>query len=74
MRLARFSAELGFTPDDETLKGAKKYALNIKDISAERIFSELKLILNADSKYPFSPKDAHYQGLKILEKPQHPSE
>lgn len=68
MRLARFSAELGFTPDEETHKGAKKYALNIKDISVERIFSELKLILNADSKYPFSPKDAHYQGLKILEK------
>ena len=66
MRLARFSSELGFTPTEKVVKVAKKYADNISDISAERIYTELKYILNADEKYSFSPKNAHYIGLKIL--------
>ena len=67
MRLARFSAELGFEIDSETFKGAKKYAKNVLDIKPERIYDELKKILVADAKYPFSPKRAHYNGLKVLE-------
>lgn len=68
MRLARFSGELGFTPDKKTLDGAVKFASNIKDISAERIYDELKKILMADKKYLFSPKNGHYLGLKVLER------
>lgn len=67
MRLARFSAELNFKPKSEVLAAAKKFAANVRDVSPERIFSELKLILKADKKYPFSDKDGHYTGLKILD-------
>ena len=67
MRLARFSAELGFTPDEQTIRGASKYRRNIKDVSAERVYDELKKILVADTKYPFSPSNGHYLGLKIME-------
>lgn len=68
MRLARFSAELGFCPDEETINGATKYACNIKDVSTERVYDELKKILVADKKYSFSPSNGHYLGLKIMEK------
>ncbi len=67
MRLARFSGELNFKPTYETLKSAKKYADNILDISPERIFNELKMILVADKKYPFSDPIGHYNALKILD-------
>lgn len=68
MRLARFAGELNFTPTDEVLFKAKKYADNIKDIAPERVFEELKKILVSDSKYPFSDKNGHYTGVKILDK------
>ena len=66
MRLARFSSELGFTPTEKVVKVAKAYADNINDISVERIYTELKYILDADEKYNFSPKNAHYIGIKLL--------
>ena len=65
MRLARQAAQLGFTPDKETLDGAKVNAQLIKDISPERIFTELCLILQADQKY--GVKNGHYTGIKLLE-------
>lgn len=68
LRLARFSGELNFKVDKATLEGAKKYASNIKDISVERIYDELKKILVCDSKYSFSNKNGHYDALKILDK------
>ena len=67
LRLARFAGELGFTPDEQTLKGALNNADAIKSISAERIFAELKMILVADKKYSFSNPQGHYVGLKILD-------
>ncbi len=66
MRLARFCGELGFEAEKQTLCGAKRYAKNIKDIAAERVCAELKMILSADKKYPFSDTTGHYKGLKIL--------
>ncbi len=68
MRLARFSGELGFSVEAQTLEGAKTYAKNILDISVERISDELKKILQADSKHAYSPKDGHYRALKVLDK------
>ena len=65
MRLARIAAQTGFTPDGECLKGAKDNSELIKDISAERIYTELSAILTADLKYGF--KDGPYRGLKILQ-------
>lgn len=65
MRLARFTGQLGFTPDEECLLGATENAAMIEDISPERIFAELTQILRADEKY--GVKDGHYQGLLTLE-------
>ena len=65
MRLARQAAQLGFSPDAETLNGAKENAQLIKDISPERIFTELCLILQADQKHGI--KDGHYKGMRLLE-------
>ncbi len=64
MRLARFACRLGFTPDDECLSGARKNAALIRDISAERVFTELQAILQADGYC--GVEDAHYRGIKIL--------
>ena len=65
MRLARQSACLGFTPDEECLAGAKANAALIDDITPERIYTELCQLLSADKKY--GVKNGHYVGLKILE-------
>ncbi len=67
MRLARFAGELMFTPTKEVMLGAFKYRENIKEISGERIFSELQKILISDTAYPFSDPKGHYTGLKILD-------
>ena len=67
MRLARFAGELNFKPTYAVMQSAKKYAYNILDISPERIFNELKMILVSDCKYTFSDKMGHYNGLKILD-------
>lgn len=68
LRLARFAGELDFEPTLEVLGGATQFADNILDISAERIFKELKMILVADKKYAFSNSIGHYKALKILDK------
>lgn len=68
MRLARFSGELGFTPTCQVVEGARKNARNIKDISPERIWTELQYICHADTKHPFSPGDGHYRALKVLDR------
>ncbi len=68
MRLARFVGELDFTPTKEVEESAKNNAKNILDISKERIYSELKTLLIADTKYPFSAKDGHYKALKVLDR------
>ena len=51
MRLARISAETGFTPTDECLDGARQNAGLIADIAPERIWAELDRILHADLRY-----------------------
>ncbi len=42
LRLVRFAATLGFTPDSNTLKAAKEFKDGLREVSAERIFVELK--------------------------------
>ena len=65
MRLARQTGQLGFTPDEATLQAAKANAQLVDDVSPERIFTELNLILTADLKQgvPFG----HYRALKTLD-------
>ncbi len=65
MRLARQAAQLGFTPDQDCLDGAKENADLILDITPERTFEELVQLLIADRKY--GVKGAPYHGLKVME-------
>ncbi|NCB31063.1 MAG: HD domain-containing protein [Clostridia bacterium] len=64
LRLARFSAELGFSPEERTFCAAKAFAQGLKDISQERIRDELSKILLADGKY--GKEGAVYRGLSLL--------
>jgi tRNA nucleotidyltransferase/poly(A) polymerase len=48
LRLARFACELDLEPDPETLAAAARRAARIDDVSAERIFAELKRVVAAD--------------------------
>ena len=66
MRLARQAAQLGFSPDEECLLGARENAALIRDISPERIFTELLAILHADEKYGVD--GGHFTGLRLLDK------
>lgn len=65
MRLARQSAQTGFTPSKECLDGALKNKNLIRDVSMERIYTELNAILHADERYGI--EYAQYRGLKILD-------
>lgn len=60
MRLARLSAETGFSPDGDCLAGATEHAALIRDIVPERIFAELTRLLFVER-----GEDA-YRGLLIL--------
>lgn len=64
MRLCRFAATLGFTPEEECLVGARANAALIDDVAKERVWEELKKILSADSAY--GVKGGHYAGVKLL--------
>lgn len=65
MRLARIAAQTGFKPSPECLKGATLNAGLIRDVSVERIYAELNMILHADGKY--GKARGQYEGLKILQ-------
>ena len=65
MRLARMAGTTGFLPDAETLAGAKHNAALIADVSPERIFAELRLILESDEKY--GNKGGVYRALSLLD-------
>lgn len=64
MRLCRIAAQVGFTPTEECIDGARKNCQLIDDIAAERIWTELNAILHADLKYGVD--GAQYKGLKLL--------
>ncbi len=64
MRLARISAETGFTPTEECLDGARQNAGLIADIAPERIWAELDRILHADLRY--GAIYAAHNGLSVL--------
>lgn len=52
MRLIRFGAELGFNIESETYSSISVYAPRLKEISKERIVSELFKTIEAERKYP----------------------
>ncbi len=47
LRLVRFAAELGFTPDSETERLTKEAAPRVRETSGERVFAELRRLLVA---------------------------
>ena len=51
LRMIRFAGELDFRIDKETLKAAKKYVANIKDIAGSRKYAEMLKILYCDRRY-----------------------
>lgn len=48
LRMARFACDLGFTPDDETLTLTRRYADAVQSVSVERVFAELKLLIDSE--------------------------
>jgi poly(A) polymerase len=47
LRLARFAAELGFTPDPETERLTKSAAARVTEAAGERVFAELRWLVIA---------------------------
>ena len=66
LRLVRFSAELGFDIEENSLETAKQLVNNLRDISAERIRDELNKILLADIKYGEESAEKVMHGLALL--------
>ncbi len=52
MRLARIVSELGFEPESQTVRLASDASAALTDVAAERIFTELRLLLCGDGLVP----------------------
>lgn len=61
MRAIRFSAQLGYTIEEDTRNAIGELSENLKKISAERIRAELDKILVSD--HPGALRDAYHLGL-----------
>ena len=61
LRAIRFSAQLGFTIEEETLKAIRKRCANLNNISAERIRVELTKLLISD--HPDRLRDLYEVGI-----------
>ena len=68
LRAVRFAAQLGFTIEEETAQAAGKLAENLKDISAERIQTELVKMLI--SPHPEMMRTAYELGLTRVVLPE----
>lgn len=66
LRMVRQSAELGFKIDKNTYSTAKQMVYRIKDISGQRKYNELSLMLYADKKYMVSKPNAHIKALEMF--------
>lgn len=64
MRLARICAQTGFAPTHSCIAAAMTHCMLIRDVSAERVYKELDLLLHADGRY--GNAFGHFAGLKIL--------
>lgn len=68
LRALRFSAQLGFDIDKDTLEAVQKKAANLKNISAERIRVELNKLLLSD--HPEKLMDAYEVGITKVVLPE----
>jgi poly(A) polymerase len=48
LRLARFAAQLGFEPEEETIAAAAERAARIGEVAQERVFAEFRQLLTSD--------------------------
>lgn len=64
LRMVRFSAQLGFQPDEATYEAARRHVSDLTSISAERIRDELFLILLSD--VPYGKIGAPARGILML--------
>jgi tRNA nucleotidyltransferase (CCA-adding enzyme) len=70
LRLVRFACELGFLIEKETFQSARRNALCLRDIPAERVQQELSKLLLSDIRYHAPQPEglrAHYRALRLLE-------
>lgn len=68
LRLARFAAELNFTPTEGAIAGARRFAENVKSVSEKKIKDEVERIKNSCDKYPFSPPNGLSIAAEVLKK------
>lgn len=68
LRAVRFSAQLGFTIAEDTKAAIRKYAPDLKNISAERIQAELVKLLLSD--HPDYMRDAYELGITGIVLPE----
>lgn len=68
LRAVRFSAQLGFRIDDDTRAAMREQAENLRDISAERIRTELTKLIVSDN--PSRLTDAYELGLTRIFLPE----
>lgn len=67
LRMVRLAGQLDFFIDDSLLACARNNAELLSEISAERVYKELKLILLADDKHEYCP-DGHRRALLYMKK------
>jgi len=65
LRMVRFAGELNFGIEKQTFKCAKRYVMNVKDLSGSRKYAEILKILYADKSYNLN-KSAERNALKLL--------
>ena len=68
LRAIRFSAQLGYRIEDETLRAASELAVNLRRISAERIRVELEKTITSD--HPALLRTAHEAGITAMFLPE----
>ena len=68
MRAVRFSAQLNYSIEDKTKEAIRKLAPNLKNISAERIQTELVKLIVSD--HPEKLKDAYELGITAVILPE----
>lgn len=66
LRMVRQASELNFKIEKETFAIAKQMVYRLKDISGQRKYNELKLILEADKKYSISNSKAYLKALDLF--------
>ena len=68
LRAIRFSAQLGYRIEDETLRAASELAVNLRKISAERIRVELEKTITSD--HPSLLRTAYEAGITAMFLPE----